>query len=149
MSWHRLSKASRLTFPGSKPGRLAYTYVRPPAFVLRPYLALLGASVVAVGLVTGFGELIGYGLRLVSGRWAGRTGHFLADHDLWLLVQMFAEPALVLTGKTNDFKSGVLYARSHSFDRHERRTRVRKQCFANLGGFCERAAFLRTIQRIS
>jgi hypothetical protein len=51
--------------------------------------------------------------------------------------------------KTNNFKSGVLCARSHSFDRHEQRSWVRQPCFANLGGFCGLAVFLRTIQRIS
>ena len=30
-----------------------------------PYLALLGASATAVGFVSGIGELLGYGLRLV------------------------------------------------------------------------------------
>jgi hypothetical protein len=32
-----------------------------------PYLAVLGASEAIVGIVAGFGELVGYGLRLVSG----------------------------------------------------------------------------------
>ncbi len=35
-----------------------------------PYLALLGASAAAVGIVAGGGELLGYSLRLVSGRLA-------------------------------------------------------------------------------
>jgi hypothetical protein len=43
--------------------------------VLGPYLAGLGASAFVVGVVTGFGELLGYGLRLVSGRWADASGH--------------------------------------------------------------------------
>ena len=40
--------------------------------IIGPYLAVLGASAAAVGIVTGFGELLGYGLRLVSGRLADR-----------------------------------------------------------------------------
>ena len=36
--------------------------------VLGLYLALLGASAATVGFVTGFGEFVDYGLRLVSGR---------------------------------------------------------------------------------
>ncbi|MFN7098373.1 MAG: MFS transporter, partial [Gammaproteobacteria bacterium] len=32
-----------------------------------PYLAILGANAFIVGFVSGFGELIGYSLRLVSG----------------------------------------------------------------------------------
>jgi hypothetical protein len=38
-----------------------------------PYLALLGASGTVVGIVAGFGELVGYGLRLVSGYLSDRT----------------------------------------------------------------------------
>jgi len=33
----------------------------------RAYLAVLGASGTIVGIFAGFGELVGYGLRLVSG----------------------------------------------------------------------------------
>lgn len=32
-----------------------------------PYLGLLGASAATVGFVAGFGELVGYALRFVSG----------------------------------------------------------------------------------
>jgi len=64
--------------------------------VLGPYLALLGASAAAIGLVTGFGELIGYGLRLVSGRWVDRTGYFWQITIFGYVVQMFAVPALAL-----------------------------------------------------
>ncbi len=46
--------------------------------ILGPYLGVLGASATVVGIVTGFGELLGYGLRLVSGRWADVTGRFWA-----------------------------------------------------------------------
>lgn len=38
-----------------------------------PYLAFLGASATMVGLVTGLGEFLGYGLRLVTGYLADRT----------------------------------------------------------------------------
>ncbi|MFZ5808733.1 MAG: MFS transporter [Chloroflexota bacterium] len=38
-----------------------------------PYLSLLGASAVVVGSVSGLGEFLGYGLRLVSGYLADRT----------------------------------------------------------------------------
>lgn len=41
-----------------------------------PYLALLGASGTIVGFVAGFGELIGYGLRLVSGYVADKSGQY-------------------------------------------------------------------------
>ena len=44
--------------------------------ILGPYLAALQASGAVVGVVTGFGELLGYGLRLVSGRLADATRQY-------------------------------------------------------------------------
>ncbi|MBS0614402.1 MAG: MFS transporter, partial [Proteobacteria bacterium] len=41
--------------------------------ILGPYLASLNASATVIGFVLGLGELLGYGLRLVSGRWADAT----------------------------------------------------------------------------
>src|SRR5439155_19445383 len=38
--------------------------------IIGPYLALLGAGAAAIAIITGFGELLGYGLRLVSGRFS-------------------------------------------------------------------------------
>jgi MFS family permease len=65
--------------------------------VLGPYLQALGASATVVGVVTGFGELLGYGLRLASGRWADATGRFWPIAILGYVVQMAAVPALALT----------------------------------------------------
>jgi predicted MFS family arabinose efflux permease len=64
--------------------------------ILGPYLALLGASGTIVGIVTGFGELCGYGLRLVSGRLADRTKAFWPITIAGYIVQMAAVPALAL-----------------------------------------------------
>jgi hypothetical protein len=41
-----------------------------------PFLALLGASGAAVGIIAGAGELFGYLLRAVSGRFAEKTGAY-------------------------------------------------------------------------
>lgn len=65
--------------------------------VLGPYLALLGASAAVVGIVTGFGELLGYGLRLVSGRWADASGRYWPITIFGYIVQMASVPALALT----------------------------------------------------
>ena len=43
-----------------------------------PYLAFLGAGAATIGLVSGFGEFLGYALRLVSGYLASRT------HTYWI-----------------------------------------------------------------
>ena len=48
-----------------------------------PYLALLGASGTVVGLVAGIGELLGYTLRLASGRLADRFWAALLGTLLW------------------------------------------------------------------
>lgn len=64
-----------------------------------PYLAVLGASGAAVGLVAGLGELIGYGLRLVSGYVADRTGRYWTLTVLGYAVNLFAVPLLALTGR--------------------------------------------------
>lgn len=64
--------------------------------VYGPFLAGLAASATIVSIVTGFGELVGYGFRLVSGRWADRTGHFWTIAILGYFVQLLAVPALAL-----------------------------------------------------
>jgi predicted MFS family arabinose efflux permease len=64
--------------------------------ILGPYLAALQASATAVAIVTGFGELLGYGLRLVSGRLADATGRFWPITIFGYVVQMFSVPLLAL-----------------------------------------------------
>jgi MFS family permease len=65
---------------------------------LGPYLASLRATAFAIAVVTGFGELLGYGLRLVSGRLADSTGKFWPITIFGYVVQMLSVPALALTG---------------------------------------------------
>lgn len=48
--------------------------------IIGPYLAVLGASASIVGIVAGFGEFIGYALRLISGYLADRTERY------WLIT---------------------------------------------------------------
>ena len=66
--------------------------------VVGPYFALLGASATIVGVVTGFGEFVGYALRLVSGRWADSTRRFWTIAIFGYVVQLAAVPALALAG---------------------------------------------------
>jgi len=63
-----------------------------------PYLAHLGANGAEVGIVAGFGELLGYVLRLVSGRLSERTGKFWPITLFGYVIQMAAVPALALAG---------------------------------------------------
>jgi hypothetical protein len=55
-----------------------------------PCLAVLGASATAVGLVAGFGELVGYALRLVSGYVSDRTRRYWAITILGYVLHVLA-----------------------------------------------------------
>jgi MFS family permease len=63
-----------------------------------PYLAVLGASATAVGFVAGFGELIGYAVRLASGYLSDRTGRYWAVTIFGYCVNLLAVPLLALAG---------------------------------------------------
>jgi len=63
-----------------------------------PYLAVLGASATAVGIVAGFGELIGYGLRLLSGYVSDRTGRYWSITLVGYGLNLLAVPFLALAG---------------------------------------------------
>lgn len=64
--------------------------------VTGPLLEVLGASATAVGIIAGLGELLGYGLRLVSGPLSERTGKFWPITLFGYFVQMLSVPALAL-----------------------------------------------------
>lgn len=64
-----------------------------------PYLAILGASGTIVGIVAGFGELIGYSLRLVSGYISDRTGKYWAITLFGYGINLLAVPLLALAGR--------------------------------------------------
>jgi MFS family permease len=66
--------------------------------IVGPYLALLGASAFTIAVVSGVGEFLGYGLRLVSGRTADATGKFWPITIFGYFVQMLSVPALALVG---------------------------------------------------
>jgi len=61
-----------------------------------PYLAVLGASATLVGFIAGLGELLGYGLRIVSGKLSERTREFWPITIFGYLVQMGAVPLLAV-----------------------------------------------------
>ena len=63
-----------------------------------PFLGMLGASGFIVGTVTGFGEFLGYTLRLVSGRWADASRLYWPITLAGYIVQMVAVPLLALSG---------------------------------------------------
>jgi hypothetical protein len=66
--------------------------------IVGPYLGLLGAGALAIAVISGFGELLGYGLRLVSGRSADRTGLYWPITIGGYITQMSVVPLLALAG---------------------------------------------------
>lgn len=64
-----------------------------------PFLATLGASGAAVGLIAGLGELFGYVLRLASGYLADRTGRYWAVTIVGYVLNLLAVPALALADR--------------------------------------------------
>src|SRR5215470_1058760 len=67
--------------------------------IVGPFLGSLGASAAIVGFVAGIGELMGYGLRSVSGYFADKSHRHWAFAFLGYVVNMLAVPALALAGQ--------------------------------------------------
>jgi predicted MFS family arabinose efflux permease len=65
--------------------------------IIGPFLGSLGASAAVVGFVAGLGELMGYGLRSVSGYFADKSHRHWAFAFLGYAINMLAVPALALT----------------------------------------------------
>jgi len=64
--------------------------------IVGPFLGSLGASAAIVGFVAGLGELMGYGLRSVSGYFADKSHRHWAFAFVGYSVNLLAVPALAL-----------------------------------------------------
>ena len=62
--------------------------------VLGPFLGTLGATAFVVGFVAGFGEMVGYALRLVSGYLADKTRSYWALTIIGYILNLAAVPLL-------------------------------------------------------
>lgn len=62
------------------------------------YLGVLGASATVVGLVAGLGELIGYGLRLITGYISDQTRQYWKITTLGYFINTAVVPLLALAG---------------------------------------------------
>ena len=60
------------------------------------YLTLMGASAATIGFVTGFGEMIGYSFRLLTGYLADKTHKYWTMAVIGYIVNMAAIPLLAL-----------------------------------------------------
>lgn len=67
--------------------------------IIGPYLALLGASAPLVGLISGLGEFIGYGLRLFSGFLVDKLKAYWAFIFFGYTINLLAVPALALVDR--------------------------------------------------
>src|SRR5947207_5592930 len=67
--------------------------------IVGPFLGSLGASAAIVGFVAGFGELIGYALRSVSGYFADKTQKYWFVTFTGYAINMLVVPALALAGQ--------------------------------------------------
>jgi predicted MFS family arabinose efflux permease len=63
-----------------------------------PFLGTLGANGTAVGIIAGGGELVGYVLRLASGRLAEKTGAYWVIALAGYVLQMAAVPLMAFAG---------------------------------------------------
>src|SRR6266704_3960647 len=75
-----------------------FTYEGARAIV-GPFLGSLGAGAAMVGFVAGLGELMGYGLRSVSGYFADKSHRHWTFAFLGYAINMLAVPALALPGR--------------------------------------------------
>jgi len=64
-----------------------------------PFLLALGATGAVVGFIAGFGEFLGYGLRIVSGWIADKTGKYWSITIAGYLINLLSVPALALVGQ--------------------------------------------------
>jgi len=64
--------------------------------ILGSFLAKLGASPLLVGLIAGSGEMLGYGIRFLSGRYADKTQRYWPILVVGYAVNLLAVPALAL-----------------------------------------------------
>lgn len=103
--------------------------------IVGPYLATLRASGAIIGIVTGFGELLGYGLRLFSGRWADATGRYWPITIFGYIVQMASVPALALTGSWPQAAALIILERVGKAIRNPPRDVMVSHAGKQLGGY--------------
>lgn len=66
--------------------------------IIGPYLLLLGANGFIVGAVSGIGELIGYGIRGISGILSDKTKQYWIFTFVGYVINLLAVPLLALVG---------------------------------------------------
>ncbi|MFZ0511550.1 MAG: hypothetical protein WAM14_08085, partial [Candidatus Nitrosopolaris sp.] len=92
-----------------------------------PYLAVLGASATVVGIAGGLGELIGYGIRIVSGSLADRRGKYWTITIFGYALDLLVVPLLALANHW-EIASFLIIAEfwKRLFDIREEGSRIRR-----------------------
>ena len=63
-----------------------------------PFLQVLGATGIIVGVVAGLGEFLGYSIRVVSGFLSDKMKNYWLITFIGYFINLFAVPLLVLAG---------------------------------------------------
>lgn len=103
--------------------------------VLGQYMASLGAGAATISTVTGFGALIGYALRLVSGKEADRTGKFWPITIFGYFIQLLAVPALALAGNWPAAAALICVERTGKATRNPPRDAMLSHAAKEMGGY--------------
>ncbi|MCB9572123.1 MAG: MFS transporter [Kofleriaceae bacterium] len=98
-----------------------------------PYLGHLGASATIVGIVAGTGELVGYGLRYLSGRLSDRTRAYWGLTILGYGTNLIAVPMLALIGSWQAAAALVVLERLGKAIRSPARTTLLSFAAAEVG----------------
>lgn len=77
-----------------------------------PFLSFLGATGTVVGIIAGLGELLGYGLRLLTGHIADRSKRYWAFTIVGYTVNLLAVPALALASTWQSASALILLERT-------------------------------------
>lgn len=99
-----------------------------------PYLATLGATAAVVGTVAGFGEFIGYALRLFSGRLADRLQRYWPLMIIGYVINLFAVPLLALASSWEIAAFLIVLERAGKAVRHPPRDALLSHAASNVGG---------------
>src|SRR2546430_10756035 len=103
--------------------------------IIGPYLAFLETKTLAVGVITGFGELLGYGLRLVSGRLADSTRQFWPITIAGYVLQMTVVPLLALAGNWPVAALPIVLVRGGKATRNPPRDVMVSHAAEQIGGY--------------
>ncbi len=98
-----------------------------------PFLAALGASGTILGLVAGAGELLGYGLRVISGYVSDKTGRYWTITFVGYFLNLLAVPALAFAGRWQVAAALMLIERTGKAIRNPARDAMLSHATSRLG----------------